>query len=60
MGVPTANCAPELAASPNISAINIVDALGGLIGGTIVDSSFGASAISFAAAVVPTLALLFN
>src|SRR5712691_1375246 len=51
--------APELAATANISAFNIANALGGLIGGAIVDSSFGASAIPFAAAVVPAVALLF-
>jgi MFS transporter, DHA1 family, inner membrane transport protein len=51
--------APELAATANISAFNLANALGGLIGGAIVDSSFGASAIPFAAAVVPALALLF-
>jgi len=51
--------APELAATANISAFNIANALGGLIGGTIVDSSFGASAIPFAAAIVPAVALLF-
>ena len=50
--------APELGATPNISAF-IANALGGLIGGATVDNSFGASAISFAAAVVPALALLF-
>ncbi len=51
--------APELAATANISALNIANALGGSIGGAIVDNSFGASAIPFAAAVVPALALLF-
>jgi DHA1 family inner membrane transport protein len=51
--------APELAATANISAFNIANALGGLIGGSIVDSSFGASAIPFAAAIVPFAALLF-
>ena len=51
--------APELAATANISAFNIANALGGLIGGAIVDSSFGASAIPFAAAIVPFVALLF-
>jgi DHA1 family inner membrane transport protein len=51
--------APELAATANISAFNIANALGGLIGGAIVDSSFGTSAIPFAAAVAPALALLF-
>jgi MFS transporter, DHA1 family, inner membrane transport protein len=51
--------APELAATANISAFNVANALGGLIGGAIVDSSFGASAIPFAAAIVPLVALLF-
>jgi len=51
--------APELAATANISAFNIANALGGLIGGAIVDSSFGASTIPFAAAIVPAVALLF-
>jgi MFS transporter, DHA1 family, inner membrane transport protein len=51
--------APELAATANISAFNIANALGGLIGGAIVDSSFGASAIPFAAAIIPAVALLF-
>jgi MFS transporter, DHA1 family, inner membrane transport protein len=51
--------APELAATANISAFNIANALGGLIGGTIVDSSFGASAIPFGAAIVPSIALVF-
>jgi MFS transporter, DHA1 family, inner membrane transport protein len=37
----------------------IGNALGGLIGGAIVDNSLRASAIPFAAAVVPALALLF-
>jgi MFS family permease len=46
-------------ASANISAFNIANALGGLIGGAIVDSSFGASAIPFAAAIVPSIALFF-
>ena len=51
--------APELAATANISAFNIANALGGLIGGAVIDSSFGASAIPFAAAIVPFVALLF-
>jgi MFS transporter, DHA1 family, inner membrane transport protein len=51
--------APELAATANISAFNIANAVGGLIGGAVVDSSFGANAIPFAAAVVPLVALLF-
>jgi DHA1 family inner membrane transport protein len=51
--------APELAATANISAFNVANALGGLIGGAVVDSSFGANAIPFAAAIVPLVALLF-
>src|SRR5882724_5503489 len=51
--------APELAATANISAFNVANALGGLIGGAVVDSSFGAGAIPFAAALLPVLALLF-
>jgi DHA1 family inner membrane transport protein len=51
--------APELAATANISAFNIANALGGLIGGAIVDSSFGASAVPFAAAMEPLVGLLF-
>ena len=51
--------APELAATANISAFNVANALGGLIGGAVVDSSLGAGAIPFAAAVLPVLALLF-
>jgi len=39
--------APELAATANISAFNIANALGGLIGRAVVDSSFGANAIPF-------------
>jgi MFS transporter, DHA1 family, inner membrane transport protein len=53
------NAAPELAATANISAFNIANALGGLIGGAVVDSAFGANAIPFAAAIVPFVALLF-
>jgi DHA1 family inner membrane transport protein len=53
------SAAPELAATANISAFNIANALGGLIGGAIVDSSLGASAVPFAAAIVPAIALLF-
>jgi DHA1 family inner membrane transport protein len=51
--------APELAATANISAFNVANALGGLIGGAVVDSAFGAAAIPFAAAVLPVLAFLF-
>lgn len=51
--------APELAATANISAFNIANALGGIIGGLVVDSSYGAAAIPFAAAVVPFFGTLF-
>ncbi len=51
--------APELAATANISAFNIANALGGLIGGAVVDSHFGAAAIPFAAAIIPVIGLLF-
>jgi MFS transporter, DHA1 family, inner membrane transport protein len=53
------SAAPELAATANISAFNIANALGGLLGGAVVDSTLGAVAIPFAAAVVPALGLLF-
>lgn len=51
--------APELAATANISAFNVANALGGIIGGAVVDSHLGAAAIPFAAAVVPVVGLLF-
>jgi len=51
--------APELAATANISAFNIANALGGLIGGTVVDSHFGPAALPFFAALVPLTGLLF-
>jgi MFS transporter, DHA1 family, inner membrane transport protein len=51
--------APELAATANISAFNIANAVGGLIGGTVVDSSFGPAAIPFVAAALPVIGLLF-
>ncbi|MGL4241525.1 MAG: MFS transporter [Beijerinckiaceae bacterium] len=53
------SAAPELAATANISAFNIANALGGVIGGAVVDSSFGAAAIPFAAIAVPVIGLLF-
>jgi MFS transporter, DHA1 family, inner membrane transport protein len=53
------SAAPELAATANISAFNIANALGGLLGGAVVDSTLGAAAIPFAAAVVPAIGLLF-
>jgi MFS transporter, DHA1 family, inner membrane transport protein len=53
------SAAPELAATANISAFNIANALGGLLGGAVVDSTLGAVAVPFAAAVVPAIGLLF-
>ena len=51
--------APELAATANISAFNIANALGGIIGGSVVDSPLGASYIPFAATIVPAIGLAF-
>ena len=51
--------APELAATANISAFNVANAVGGIIGGLVVDSTLGASAIPFAAIVIPVFGLLF-
>ncbi|MCK5502706.1 MAG: MFS transporter, partial [Tritonibacter mobilis] len=51
--------APELAATANISAFNIANALGGIIGGAVVDSALGAAYIPFAAIIVPALGLAF-
>ena len=52
--------APELAATANISAFNVANALGGLIGGYAVDhASIGASMVPFLAAIVPVIGLGF-
>lgn len=51
--------APELAATANISAFNVANALGGIIGGVVIDSHFGAQAIPFAAAIIPVFGVLF-
>ncbi|UWR57636.1 MFS transporter [Phaeobacter inhibens] len=51
--------APELAATANISAFNIANALGGIIGGAVVDSALGAAYIPFAAIIVPAIGLAF-
>ncbi|MGY0400163.1 MAG: MFS transporter [Ostreibacterium sp.] len=53
------NEAPELAATANISAFNIANALGGVIGGIAVDSAIGAASIPFAAIIVPIVGILF-
>ncbi len=51
--------APELAATANISAFNIANALGGIIGGTAVDhASIGAGMVPFLAAIVPVIGLV--
>lgn len=50
--------APELAATANISAFNLANALGGIIGGAVIDSHYGAAMIPYAAAVVPLLGVL--
>ncbi|WP_039049185.1 MFS transporter [Comamonas thiooxydans] len=53
-----AGSAPELAATANISAFNVANALGGVIGGYAVDhSSIGAPMVPFLAAAVPLLGL---
>ena len=51
--------APELAATANISVFNIANAIGGIVGGSVVDSQYGAAVVPFAAAAVPCLGLLF-
>jgi DHA1 family inner membrane transport protein len=51
--------APELAATANISAFNVANALGGIIGGVVIDSHFGAQAIPIAAAIIPIVGVLF-
>ncbi len=51
--------APELAATANISAFNIANALGGIIGGYAVDHpSVGAGMVPFLAAIVPVVGLI--
>ena len=51
--------APELAATANISAFNIANAMGGIIGGVVIDSTLGAAMIPFAAIGVPLVGLAF-
>ena len=51
--------APELAATANISAFNVANAVGGIIGGVVVDSTLGAAAIPFAAIIIPVIGLAF-
>jgi DHA1 family inner membrane transport protein len=49
----------ELAATANISAFNLANAFGGILGGIVLDSSMGASMIPYAAIIVPVIGLLF-
>lgn len=49
----------ELAATANISAFNLANAFGGLLGGMVLDSSFGAGMIPYAAIIVPIIGLFF-
>ncbi|BDZ41791.1 MFS transporter [Paraoerskovia sediminicola] len=49
--------APELVATLNISAFNLANAAGGLIGGVVVDSALGAGALPFVAAALPVLGI---
>ncbi len=49
----------ELAATANISAFNLANAFGGLLGGLVLDSHVGASMIPYAAVVVPIIGLFF-
>lgn len=54
-----AGSAPELAATANISAFNIANALGGIIGGYAVDhAGIGASMVPFIGAAAPLLGLV--
>jgi MFS transporter, DHA1 family, inner membrane transport protein len=51
--------APELAATANVSAFNIANALGGIIGGHAVDTaSIGPGMVPFLAAAVPVIGLI--
>lgn len=53
------NKAPELAATANISAFNIANALGGVIGALVIDSFLGASWIAICAIIIPIIGVLF-
>ena len=51
--------APELASTANISAFNVANSLGGIIGGIVIDQpTLGAAWIPYAAVGVPLLGLL--
>ena len=49
----------ELAATANISAFNLANAFGGILGGVVLDSTIDASMIPYFAVVVPMIGLLF-
>lgn len=51
--------APELTATANISAFNVANALGGVIGAAVIDSTFGAAMIPYSAIIVPIIGLVF-
>ncbi|SGY90944.1 MFS transporter [Moritella viscosa] len=48
----------ELAATANISAFNLANAFGGILGGMVLDSHMGASMIPYSAVIVPVIGLL--
>lgn len=51
--------APELAATANISAFNLANAMGAMLGGYVLDSHWGAAGVPFAAAIIPAMGVLF-
>lgn len=51
--------APELASTLNISAFNLANAIGGIIGATVIDSSMGAAEIPFIATIIPIIGVVF-
>lgn len=51
--------APELAATANISAFNVANALGGILGGAVVDSTLGSAAVPWAAVAASAVGLVF-
>ncbi|RPH25531.1 MFS transporter [Buttiauxella warmboldiae] len=53
------SAAPELAGTANISAFNLANALGGIIGGLTVDSTLGAVGIPWVATLIPVAGIAF-
>lgn len=53
------NKAPELASTLNISAFNLANAIGGIIGGLVIDSYLGTASIPYMAAIIPILGVGF-